>query len=147
MLQELFRCWQPELPIRQLDLPPDEGIAELYDVEAVANSSRYHLCSEPGHYIRDCPLGAGVQDMDPTEHVHLADKGKKKIAQHPTANANNHKYSHRVPNEICEIIINNADNNHTLMDTLAFSPDAMVPDAGSVDSDLDSLDYVAPDFC
>jgi len=144
--RELFRRQQPEHPIRQLGSRPDDEVLEQYDVEAVASSGKCHLCEDPGHYLRDCPLAAGVRDIDPQERARLTDIGKKKMAHRPTGNAGNHRFPRRVPNKIREVTVDSPNDEHTVPDDPAPLQDVMFSDAASVDSDSDSLDYVAPDF-
>jgi len=144
--RELFRRRQPEHPIQELGSRRDEEVPEQYDVEAVASSGKCHVCTDPGHYVRDCPLAAGIGDIDPRERARLTDIGKKKLAQRPAGNMGSNKFSRRVPNKIREVTVDNPNDDHTVLDESAPLQDVMVSDEVSVDSDSDSLDYVAPDF-
>jgi len=146
-LRELFRRQQPEHPIRQIGSRPDDEVLDQYDVEAVASLGKCHLCDDPGHYLRECPLAAGVRDIDPQERARLTDIGKKKLAHRPTGNTGNHRFPCHVPNKIREVTVDNPNDEHTVLDESAPLQDVMFSDAASVDSDSDSLDYVAPDFC
>jgi len=115
-------------------------------MEAVASSGKCHVCNDPGHHVWDCPLAAGIRDIDPHERARLTDIGKKKLAQRPAGNMGNNKFSRHVPNKIWEVTVNNPNDDHTVLDESAPLQDVMFSDAASVDSDSDSLDYIAPDF-